>query len=77
MEQVNETKRVYMYSEIDDMVPWHDIEDHAAEARRIGFNVELEKFERSEHVAHARVGNGGRYWQIVEQLWNDSVGQVS
>jgi len=74
MKQVKETKRVYIYSEVDDMVPWHDIEDHAAEARRIGFNVKLEKFVRSGHVAHARVGNGERYWRIVEQLWNDSVG---
>lgn len=74
MEQVNEMKRVYMYSEVDDMVPWHDIEDHAAEARRFGFNVELEKFEGSGHVAHVRVGHGERYWRIVERSWNDSVG---
>ncbi len=73
-EQVHETKRGYIYSENDEMVPWQDIQDHAAEASKIRFNVKLEKFGGSGHVAHARVGNGERYWRTVEQLWDDSVG---
>lgn len=43
-EEVNETSRVYLHSENDVMIPWHNIEDHAAEARRIGFNVGSRNF---------------------------------
>lgn len=77
MEKVNETKRVYIYSENDDMVPWHYVEDHAVEARRIGLNVELEKFVGSGHVAHAKAGNNERYWRIVEQMWKSSVKSIN
>ena len=74
--QVKEIKRVYIYSDIDDMVPWKDTEDHAAEAREKGFKIELEKFVGSGHVAHAKGGNGERYWRIVDDLWNESVESV-
>ncbi len=57
MQQVSETKRVYIYSENDDMVPWQHIQDHAAETTRLGLNVELAKKFGSRHVAHARIGN--------------------
>lgn len=71
-EQVKETRRVYVYSDADNMVPWQDIEDHAAEARIQRFNVELEKFKGSGHVAHVRIGNGGRYWGIIDEQWKKS-----
>lgn len=59
---------MYIYSEMDDMISRQDIQHHVAEARRFGFNVELEKLNGSGHVAHARAGNGERYWWIVEKL---------
>lgn len=43
-EQVHKTTRVYIYSEMNDMGPWLDIQDDAAKVRRLGFNVELEKY---------------------------------
>ncbi|KAL8737013.1 MAG: hypothetical protein Q9181_002100 [Wetmoreana brouardii] len=55
-QQVQETQRVYVYSDVDDMVPWHDIEEHAVEAKEKGFHVQTEKFMGSGHVAHIRVG---------------------
>lgn len=69
---VKETKRVYIYSEADDMMDWQGVEEHARVARRRGWRVEMEKFEGSRHVAHVRVGDGVRYWGIVEKLWKGS-----
>ena len=71
-EQVKEKKRVYIYSDVDVMVPCHDIEEHATEAREAGFDVGLEKFLGSGHVAHVRTGNGERYWGIIDHLWKAS-----
>ncbi|KAI4244632.1 MAG: hypothetical protein LQ352_006746 [Teloschistes flavicans] len=71
--EVQETKRVYIYSDSDDMVPRHDIEEHAVEAKEKGFEVEMERFEGTGHVAHVRSGNGERYWGIVKKLWRQNV----
>ena len=67
-----ETRRVYIYSDADRMVHWQEVEDHAADAKSKGFSLELERFEGSGHAAHVRVGGGGRYWQIVRDLWRES-----
>ena len=67
-----ETKRVYIYSDVDRMVHWQEVEDHAADARSKGFAADLERFEGSGHAAHVRVGGGERYWQIVKDLWSES-----
>lgn len=64
-----ETKRSYIYSEIDPMVGWHDVEDHARDAAGEGFVVQREKFDGSGHCAHIKVGGGTRYWAIVDALW--------
>ncbi len=64
-----ETKRCYIYSETDPMVGWRDVEAHARDAAEEGFVVRCEKFEKSEHCAHIRVGGGTRYWAIVNTLW--------
>ncbi|KAL9579364.1 MAG: hypothetical protein Q9212_005153 [Teloschistes hypoglaucus] len=71
--EVKETKRVYIYSEADDMVPWYHIEDHAVEAKEKGFDVEMERFEGTGHVGHIRSGNGERYWGIVDRLWRQNL----
>ena len=70
---VKEQRRVYIYSDVDRIIPWQDVEDHAVEARRKGLNIQLEKFVGSAHVAHARVGDGERYWRIVNEVWKSSV----
>ncbi|KAL8686617.1 MAG: hypothetical protein Q9218_006982 [Villophora microphyllina] len=72
-EEVKETKRVYIYSDVDDMVPRNDIEDHGVEARQKGFDVEMENFVGTGHVAHMKLGNGERYWGIVDELWKQSM----
>ena len=64
-----ETNRVYIYSDVDPMVHWQEVEDHADDAGMKGYAVHLEKFEGSGHAAHVRVGGGERYWRIVKDLW--------
>jgi hypothetical protein len=63
-----EVRRTYIYSEDDEMVDWHDVEAHAAEAAKLGCNVRLEKFVGSKHVAHARL-DPDRYWNAVKETW--------
>lgn len=69
---IRETKRVYIYSDVDPMVHWQEVEDHAADAGMKGYTVQLQKFEGSGHAAHVRVGGGERYWRIVKDLWTQS-----
>jgi len=59
--------RVYIYSKSDEMVGWEDVETNARWAEGRGFNVELERFEKSKHVGHS-VADGKRYWGTVANL---------
>ncbi|RDL40660.1 uncharacterized protein BP5553_00639 [Venustampulla echinocandica] len=61
--------RTYIYSEGDDMVDWRDVDEHAEEATKKGYTVELEKYHDSGHAAHM-VKDGERYWTIIQRLWN-------
>lgn len=78
-------ERVYIYSEADELIPWRDVEGHAAETKRAlaeenrgttetlrekGEKVRLEKFEGSKHVAHA-MADSKRYWGIITGLWSE------
>jgi Eukaryotic protein of unknown function (DUF829) len=55
----------YIYSETDDLIPWQDVEKHAAEAEATGWVVRREKFSGSPHVGHMRA-DPARYWGIIE-----------
>lgn len=60
-------KTCYIYSDADELVPWKDVEEHAALASRSTHGnrvVELEKFSETPHVGHMRA-DPGRYWNIV------------
>lgn len=63
-----EVRRVYIYSEEDQLVEYRDVEEHAAVGRQRGFEARLEKFKGTAHVAHAR-GDEERYWSIVKSTW--------
>lgn len=67
------TPRVYVYSREDVMVAAGDVEEHAAEAGARGWEVELERFEGSKHVAHLLVDTQ-RYRGIVERVWEEGRG---
>ncbi len=63
-----EWRRTYIYSKDDKLVHWRDVEEHAREARLKGFDVRLERFHESQHVAHMRTDRK-RYWRIVRDVW--------
>ncbi|KAK5939319.1 hypothetical protein PMZ80_008623 [Knufia obscura] len=74
---VRGVRRVYIYSESDELVPWRHVEMHAREARNVldkrvagsgKEQVKLEKFVASRHVGHVMV-DAGRYWDIVKAQW--------
>ena len=68
-----EARRLYLYSEADKMVDYRAIEAHAADAKAKGFDVKLEKFVGSPHVAHARADEKA-YWGAVRELWDGNGG---
>ena len=46
--------RLYFYSEIDDLIPFKDVEAHADEAERLGNPVRRVKWSHTPHVQHYR-----------------------
>ena len=61
--------RVYIYSEVDDMVKAGDVEEHADAAAKLGVTVFKEKYLTSGHAAHM-IQDPKRYWSIVQKLWS-------
>ncbi|KAF9890272.1 hypothetical protein FE257_006186 [Aspergillus nanangensis] len=61
-------RRLYMYSQEDEMVRWTDVERHMDRARAKGFPVEGVRFESGPHCALVMV-DGPRYWRAVQQAW--------
>jgi hypothetical protein len=65
-ENTAERRRTYIYSAEDTLTDWRDVEAHAKEAERKGFEVGLERYKGSKHVAHAREDER-RYWGIFKR----------
>jgi hypothetical protein len=71
--------RLYIYSKIDELIPYKDVEEHARQAKEElgirgggeGGEVRLEKFENTSHVGHMR-GDPERYWNSIQKVWRDS-----
>ncbi|KAK0634287.1 hypothetical protein B0T17DRAFT_472033, partial [Bombardia bombarda] len=64
----SELRRTYIYSDGDKLVDWDDVEKHARIAEAKGFEVRLERFDGTQHVAHVR-GGEERYWKAVRETW--------
>lgn len=62
-----EVRRSYIYSKEDALIPWEDVEEHAAEAKAKGANVRLELF-KGVHVGHLRT-DPERYWKVVKETY--------
>jgi hypothetical protein len=63
-----EARRTYIYSREDALIPYTDVEAHAADAESKGFDVRTEEFVGTAHVAHART-EPERYWEVVRETW--------
>lgn len=70
-----ELGRTYVYSKLDELVDWRDVEAHADDAKQKGFkNIRREEFAGTGHVAHARGReNEERYWGVVRGTWEGKV----
>ncbi|KAK4444579.1 hypothetical protein QBC34DRAFT_385104 [Podospora aff. communis PSN243] len=67
-----EAKRLYLYSKEDDIIHWQDIEAHAALARTLGYDVEMELFDGTPHVGHMREWPE-QYWGKIKETWDGIV----
>jgi hypothetical protein len=65
---VKGARRCYIYSEEDDIIGNEDVEEHASDAQRKGWAVELVKFHGSTHVGHFKQ-NPERYLETIEKTW--------
>ncbi|KAL1897925.1 hypothetical protein Sste5346_003777 [Sporothrix stenoceras] len=64
-----EVRRSYIYSNQDKIILSMDVEEHANEAKGLGFTIaEMAEFPGSAHVAHAR-HDPARYWKTIKDLW--------
>ncbi|KAK9482090.1 hypothetical protein V1527DRAFT_486027 [Lipomyces starkeyi] len=61
--------RCYIYSDLDESILDHDIEDHADEAVAKGLKVKMVKFTGTKHVEHMRT-DPKRYWGAVKGTWD-------
>lgn len=58
----------YLYSKSDQMVDWMDIRDHAANARRNGWDVEEIMFDGSAHCGHLQKDEA-KYVEAMQRMW--------
>lgn len=65
---VKGARRCYIYSEEDDIIGKEDVEEHAQDAQRKGWAVELIKFHGSTHVGHFKQ-NPGKYLETIDKTW--------
>jgi len=70
------TPRAYLFSQEDKIVNFKDITAHAELAKEQEFNVTIEEFSGSDHVAHAKI-EPDRYWSVVQRMWETSVAAYS
>ncbi|KAJ7671455.1 hypothetical protein DFH06DRAFT_1177614 [Mycena polygramma] len=63
--------RLYLYSKLDAMIPPDDVEAHARRSASDGLDVRKLCFDKSAHVAHARV-YPEQYWAAVKTVWEDA-----
>ncbi|KND86458.1 hypothetical protein TOPH_08941 [Tolypocladium ophioglossoides CBS 100239] len=66
-------RRLYLYSQEDDLIAWQDVELHVAEARERGWAADTEVFRGSGHVGHMR-RFPGQYWGAIGGAWRRAVG---
>ncbi|KAI0397212.1 hypothetical protein F5Y17DRAFT_455366 [Xylariaceae sp. FL0594] len=69
---VRQTNRTYIYGKADIMVDWRHVEMHARKAAAKGYNVTIETFDFSPHVAHMKTDRQ-RYWSIVDETWMNAI----
>lgn len=68
----SDAARLYIYSGRDELVHVQDVEDHADEAEKIGYEVIRVRYLDSEHAGHL-LYDAERFWGSVKGLWDSAV----
>jgi len=63
-----DAKRLYVYSDGDELVGTESIEKHARDAEAKGIDVSMLKEKDTPHVQHMMLDKD-QYWKIVSDLW--------
>lgn len=63
--------RLYLYSSADDIISHTDIEEHAADAKSRGYDVECVTFDDTPHVGHMK-GHPEKYWSAIQGRWKEA-----
>lgn len=66
-EAISKARRVYIYSDTNQIVDSHAVVKHAAAAKEKGYHVRLEKFLGIKHIMHMR-DDKERYWKSTGRL---------
>ena len=66
-----DTKRLYLYSRVDPIIPHTAVEEHMEDSRKKGLDVHYVLFDTSSHVSHAKK-YPERYWEAVKHVWEDA-----
>lgn len=66
------TRKLFLYSREDDLIPWQDIEDDIARNNREGWSTDAVLFHGSGHVGHMRL-HTERYWHAIRESWERKV----
>jgi hypothetical protein len=64
--------RLHLYGTGDDIIPGSAVEEHAASAKQLGYQVDLVRFDGSPHVGHMRT-DPDKYWRSVKEAWSSAV----
>ncbi len=66
-------RRLYLYSESDQMTDWRFVEEHLALAKEKGFDARGEMIPGGSHCALIR-GDSVKYWRSIERFWKGAEG---
>ena len=64
----NTVPRVYVYSRVDEIVKFEDVEEHADIAESKGWDVTRVHFNNSAHCGHVREDEA-KYWATIMEAW--------
>ncbi|KAL8925713.1 MAG: hypothetical protein Q9172_002104 [Xanthocarpia lactea] len=64
-----EATRLYVYSSVDKLIKWEDVEAHAKDAECKGYRAQTLRYLESSHCGHL-MQDEKRYWNAVTALWD-------
>jgi len=67
-----ETRRLYLYSDKDEMVQSEDVQMHVQQATDMGYLGKARNFGASPHVGHMRA-NPEMYWEEIAKAWKEKM----